>query len=161
LRIRLAAPATRRGVLDRLAREDRDPVVARLAVDERMAEAEAGQGVQREQLVPYLGLLQTQDVRPERGHQPLDAAEPGPHRIDVPGRDPDVRLRSRSVRLTIHQSLPGILTEVHAILGIRLHSRWPGGVQAPTTVSGMSGSFVEGGEDRVRRRPAPDAVQRP
>jgi hypothetical protein len=70
---------------ERLARQDRDAVVALHAVHQHVAVAERLERLAREQLVRRLGLLQAQHIGLRLLEQTPDEADAQPHRVDVPG----------------------------------------------------------------------------
>ena len=83
----LAAPVEAAWLLERNLRENRDAMVAGLAVQQLVLEAERPQLEQRKQVVADLGLLQAEHVRVDLAHQPAEPVEAQADRVDVPGRD--------------------------------------------------------------------------
>jgi hypothetical protein len=67
---------------------------------------------------------------------------------------------------TFRQPLPGILSPVHAILGLRVRARAPAGEWSPIIACGMTLDLKDKGEGRVkgldqaRRRAAPISTGR-
>ena len=87
----VVAPAPDHGALglEGQAREDGDPVVALLAVDQQVRIAERAHRLARERVVGDLGLLQADHVRGGLGGEAGQVVEALAQGVDVPGGEPE------------------------------------------------------------------------
>ena len=97
-RIRPSAHLHHARCRERVARQDRDAVIALLAHIDDEGIAEGLQRFQRKHIVGAFGLLQTQDVGPVLAQEAADLLDAQANGIDVPGRDGEFHGRVVSCR---------------------------------------------------------------
>jgi len=83
----LAAKGLDVEAFERQARKHDDAVIAFLSIERHVLVAETLEALERKPVVGTLGFLQTEHVGANRLHEPRDAVDAQPHRIDVPGRN--------------------------------------------------------------------------